>query len=180
MVDTARTSTDLLTNLFQDGQAAGAITPNDVRDFIVSAIPATGANYITTPAATTISVSGTYYKENGTWTSQGSPVGFTISGNRLTYTGTPTANFLLLYRASFTVSAGTNQTITFRIAKNGTTDTSTAASNLVDSGDTKVVAGFSFISLATNDYLELFVTNETSTNSVTCSKAVALAMRMFT
>lgn len=36
MVDTARTETDLLENLFQDGQAPGSITPQDVRDLIVS------------------------------------------------------------------------------------------------------------------------------------------------
>ena len=36
MVDTVRTQTDLLTNLFQDGQAANAITAQDVRDLIVS------------------------------------------------------------------------------------------------------------------------------------------------
>lgn len=37
MVDTVRTQTDLTTNLFQDGQSAGAITEQDMRDFIVSA-----------------------------------------------------------------------------------------------------------------------------------------------
>lgn len=37
MVDTVRTQTDLTANLFQDGQAAGSITPQDVRDLVVSA-----------------------------------------------------------------------------------------------------------------------------------------------
>jgi len=37
MVDTIRTPTDLVTNLFQDNQAAGSITPQDARDFIASA-----------------------------------------------------------------------------------------------------------------------------------------------
>lgn len=36
MPDTIRTYSTLLTTLFQDGQAAGAITPQDVRDFIVT------------------------------------------------------------------------------------------------------------------------------------------------
>lgn len=36
MADTIRSYSDLLTALFQDGQAAGAITPQDVRDLIVS------------------------------------------------------------------------------------------------------------------------------------------------
>ncbi len=36
MVDTIRTETDLLANLFQDGQAASSISENDLRDLIVS------------------------------------------------------------------------------------------------------------------------------------------------
>lgn len=36
MVDTVRTEADLLTTLFQDGQGAGEITPQDIRDFVVS------------------------------------------------------------------------------------------------------------------------------------------------
>lgn len=36
MVDTVRTELDLLTNLFQDGQADNSITAQDIRDFIVS------------------------------------------------------------------------------------------------------------------------------------------------
>lgn len=36
MVDTARTQSVLLTQLFQDAQPNGAITAQDIRDFIVS------------------------------------------------------------------------------------------------------------------------------------------------
>jgi hypothetical protein len=36
MTDTVRTIPDLLTNLFQDGQAPGSITPQDERDMILS------------------------------------------------------------------------------------------------------------------------------------------------
>ena len=39
MVDTKRTKNDLVTNLFQDGQPAASITPNDLRDLIVSTAP---------------------------------------------------------------------------------------------------------------------------------------------
>lgn len=38
MVDTARTEAVLLANVFQDGQAAGEITEQDMRDFIVSSM----------------------------------------------------------------------------------------------------------------------------------------------
>ena len=34
MADTSRTVTDMASNLFQDRQAAGSITPQDLRDFL--------------------------------------------------------------------------------------------------------------------------------------------------
>ena len=48
MVDTPRTRSFILASLFQDGQAAGSITPNDVRDFVVSLI---GPPVTVTPTA---------------------------------------------------------------------------------------------------------------------------------
>lgn len=61
MVDTIRSPSDLTTNLFQDGQPAGSITPNDARDLIVSAFgvftpTAKTASYtlVLTDAGTTI------------------------------------------------------------------------------------------------------------------------------
>lgn len=38
MANTVRTESDLLTNLFQDGQSAGSISEQDMRDLIVSAM----------------------------------------------------------------------------------------------------------------------------------------------
>jgi hypothetical protein len=45
MVDTVRTQTDLLTNLFQDGQAANSITAQDMRDLIVSLSANSGSGW---------------------------------------------------------------------------------------------------------------------------------------
>jgi len=42
MVDTVRSRSDLLTSLFADGQGAGEITPQDMRDLIVSTYGITG------------------------------------------------------------------------------------------------------------------------------------------
>lgn len=60
MVDTVRTRSDLLTNLFQDGQADSSITEQDMRDLIVSHIPRGGwkdYNDATT-SGTPISITG--------------------------------------------------------------------------------------------------------------------------
>lgn len=49
MTDTVRTMDALLNSLFQDGQQAGSITPQDIRDLVVSSIGTTGwASYTDT------------------------------------------------------------------------------------------------------------------------------------
>jgi hypothetical protein len=52
MVDTVRTVTSLLTTLFQDGQASGSITPQDLRDMIVSLASFIGHVRVVTAAGT--------------------------------------------------------------------------------------------------------------------------------
>ena len=48
MVDVVRTETDLLANVFQDGQSVGSINPQDMRDLIVSTkyLHDTGWNFV--------------------------------------------------------------------------------------------------------------------------------------
>ena len=54
MADTSRTVTDMASNLFQDSQAAGSITPQDLRDFLETCQVKQGSIYISTAGATTI------------------------------------------------------------------------------------------------------------------------------
>ncbi len=71
MVDTVRTLSALLTTLFQDGQAAGSITPNDVRDFIVTAASWSGSTPRTLVALNVATV-----------TTGGTPVTALTAGNK--------------------------------------------------------------------------------------------------
>ena len=54
MADTSRTVTDMASNLFQDSQAAGSITPQDLRDFLETCQVKQGSIYVSTASATTI------------------------------------------------------------------------------------------------------------------------------
>ena len=98
MTDTSRTVSNLVTNLFQDGQAAGSITPQDLRDFIETTQGKQGSMYVSSPGSTTISVAGTYVEGTaGTWTLSTAPTANEFDENtdgRLRYTGTPTINCL--------------------------------------------------------------------------------------
>lgn len=114
---------------------------------------------------TTISVSGTYYKVSGTTTANSINQKFTHTNNRLTYTGSLTRNFKVT--ASISASSGNNQDLKFRLAKNGTTDiTSQVSQDTSSSGRVDNITCQWLGSLVTNDYIEIFTTNNTSTTSV--------------
>lgn len=167
MADTARTLSDLLTNLFQDGQAAGAITENDVRDLIVSLVNPYGCMYVSSAAATTIAVAGTFVKAAGTTTlALGSDFDMPAD-NRIRYTGVPTRRFIVQAGISMT-TAGTNVVLGMKFAKNGVVDDITEMQRKVGTGsDIGAATPLGMFSLATNDYLEMWVTNETNTSAVT-------------
>ncbi len=178
MADTKRSLNDLLTNLFQDSQAAGSITPGDVRDLIVSLSPPYGAFYFTATAATTIAVAGTFVKAEGT-TVLTNALDFTMpSNNRLTYTGVPDRHMHLVLSASF-ISAGTNDNISIALARNGAVITHTEMTRFLATGaDQGSTAAHGDIILSTNDYIELFVTNEDAAVDVTVQQAYVFAMGM--
>ena len=170
MADTRRTTADLLANLFQDGQAASSITAQDMRDLIISLTPSHGAFVSNVPAATTIAVAGTYVKAAGTTTFDASPDDFdddSSTDNRVKYTGTPTRHAIIDLSASFTC-ASSNQVIGFKIAKNGTViDGSVERQKIATGADIASVAISAHVDLDTGDYIELWVTNETTTGAVT-------------
>ena len=180
MVDTNRSQSDLLTNLFQDSQSAGAITPNDVRDLLVSLAPPFGGLSFTLAAATTISVQGTMVKAAGT-TALTNARNFTAPGdNRLTYTGTPDRHVHIAMSVSFTTS-GSNEDISIAIAKNGVVLTHSKLTRFLATGqDHGATASHGDVVLSTNDFIEVFVTNEDSTSDVTIQQGYIFAVGMLT
>lgn len=168
MADTIRTAATLLASLFQDGQADGSISAQDHRDFIVSTAQQYGCIYISSSAATTISVAGTYVKAAGTTTLAASSADVDMpTDNRLRYTGAPDKVFLIAAPISSTCAAS-NQVLAYAIGKNGTPDTSTQIKRKIGTGsDVGAMAVGTVLTLSTNDYVELFVANDTTTGNVT-------------
>lgn len=75
----------------------------------------------------------------------------------------------VLVTCSFSASTGNNnQTLGARIAKNGSTIAG-SESEVRQNTASQAAGGVakSIVSFATNDYIELFVTNKTATNAVT-------------
>lgn len=116
--------------------------------------------------ATTISTIDTPVKVAGTFVA-GSVASFTVdTTGKLTYTGSTTNTVHLA--ASVTLDViGTNQNLTVHLSKNGTVISAAKISRLVSASNTANVGVFYNVSVATSDYLEVFVSNGTSTNNIT-------------
>ena len=180
MADTRQSLTQLQALLADN--TTGDISPQDVRDMLISLAPPYGGVSLSgNAAATTISVAGTFVVTN--WNSAGvetnARVFTTSAGGRLTYTGTPSTHVHVVMQATAFVTVGASKTISFTVFKNGTTQLPGILS-FTTQGNSEVgpVAVHTDVMLATNDYIELWVTNETDTNAVTVQDAYVFAMGM--
>ena len=116
--------------------------------------------------ATTISTTSTPVKVAGTFVA-GSVASFTVdTTGKLTYTGSTTTTVHLTASVTLDV-VGTNQNLTVHLAKNGTVISAAKISRLVSASNTANVGVFYNVSVATSDYLEVFVSNGTGTNNIT-------------
>ncbi len=196
MADTSRTVSDLTTNLFQDSQAAGSITPQDMRDFIETTQNKQGSMYISTAASTTISAQATNsptvitnmvdVATAATWT-----LGTGVTANefdmntdgQLRYTGTPTINvFFSGFVAIEIDTAAVDKEVCMAVTKNGAVIV--GAKNLGFAPATTVnsvpIAVSGIVSMATNDYLGMFIGNIDSTDNITARMGQITAFGLVT
>ncbi len=181
MVDTKRTLTDLLTNLFQDGQVARSITAQRMRDLTVSVAPPHGSASMEANAlATTINTILVFEKIAGVFIPSGdlTEIGISATNGVMTYTGIPDRHFHIVGNVSLT-SASSNQVICLQWFKNDTTALPAPLEDKIGTGsDIRSLAVHADVSLATNDTLTLKVANSTSTGNLTVRDYYAFAMGM--
>ena len=178
MVDTQRSQADLLTNLFVDGQAAGAITPQDVRDAIISLSPPYGGLTFTVPAATTIGTPGVMVKAAGTTAVTNTREFSVVGNNRLVFNGISPRHMHIAMSFSVT-TAGANDDVSIAIARNGVVITHSKLTRFMATGtDHGSTASHADVILSADDFLELFVTNEDTTSDVTIQQGYIFASGM--
>jgi hypothetical protein len=116
--------------------------------------------------ATTIAVIDTPVLVAGTWV-VGIASQFTgTTAGRLTYTGTPTTTVMAHVSITLAPSAGSNQVLSVYLAKDGTPVANAKVTRSVDSTQTANLSMNFNIEVSTNDYLEIFVSNATTTNNI--------------
>lgn len=126
-----------------------------------------GNMYITTPIQTVISSTGVPVKVLGTTTSASLFRMTAPTDNRLTYTGSKTRSFQVICSLT-AVQPSTNKYFSFYIAKNGVIlPESRQEVKLVNNTDQGPVTLSCRVTLAPNDYIEVWVENETSNTNLT-------------
>lgn len=130
-----------------------------------------GELHITATATTVIAVAGTYVKMAGT-TTLDSALNFSASGNnRLVCNSLVTSNYFLSLSVSMQTTSS-NQTLAIRVYKNGVAETSSTMTTRAETANTPCLLSLNqIINLATNDYIEIWVTNITNNNNITAINA---------
>lgn len=122
--------------------------------------------YMTNNAVTTPVLVSTPTKALGTTTANPISQRFSFTDNRATYSGALTRDFEVEAWASLT--SNNNNVLRLYIAKNGTAITTSFAEGTANAGGrAEGLVTASVVELDTNDYVEIFVSNETGPNNVT-------------
>lgn len=125
--------------------------------------------------ATTIASTATPVKVAGTFTLGDISTGWTgTTAGRLTQTAA-TARHIINAIVTLDVTSGSNHKISVYIAKNGTI-ASVKMTDTISAGAPRAIATFVNLSLAPNDYVEIFVRNESTTDSVIAVNALLSAL----
>lgn len=118
--------------------------------------------------ATTITVAGTFYKAAGT-TSTGTYVekfDVTTTSNKAVYGGSLVGFYKVTVVAS--MLSANNKVLAVRIAKNGTTTTSSQTKSTSNgSSRSESIMSQDVVQLSNTDYIEVFVANTTDTTNIT-------------
>jgi hypothetical protein len=131
--------------------------------------------------ATVINSAGVYTNMAGTTVLSSLSTGFDMpQNNRLRYTNSTTATMHIACTISYSVAAGSNQELRAQVWKNGTNIIGSEIRDTCgNSSDTESTAIHTSTTMSQNDYIELFITNQSAANNFTIStfNIFALGMR---
>lgn len=177
MAETPKVLSALLAQL--PDNTTGLISPEDIRDAVVSLFPSRGQLDLTASAATTFALTNTWYKLAGTTALDATlgQDGFSqAADNELR--ATKAVNQVLLVTANVElVCASNNKTFGLTFAKNGTAITGIHVSAVLsDSGKGYGFSISTLIPTAANDIISVYVRNETDTTAVTATSLTLSAV----
>ena len=143
---------------------------DDIRDTRPDALLSLQGNAV----AETITVAGTPVKVTGnnTWVDERSSQSTSDNTGKSTYNGGKPVVVPITMRGSVEPSLGTNKLISLYVAINGTPVTNSKATANCDAGDPKSITVIWQVEAQPNDFVEMYVSNDTDTTNVLVSSAV--------
>lgn len=163
---------------FGTGTPLQTITQTDVRwqfalnDDIQDTSKDVLMSQVNNVTATTITVATTPVKLAGTWIEEDAFYFTTDATGRMTYVGEKDLEIDVAMSFSAAPVSGTNKSINFYVAVNGTHVPNSRAYNNLSAGDPSRTTLIWRLSLEPNDYVEAFVANDTDTVDVLVEDAV--------
>lgn len=155
-----------LSGLTTNGTAGDTLSVDGSGNFVLSSAAHGQVDFYNVGTPYSLAYPSTFTKVAPTTTANGNANQFTEATTaRLTYTGTDTAPFLITYSASVDQSTGSNKDISFAIAKNGTVVGGYSLTS-TQSGQKHILTGSFTVSLATNNYVEIFALNSGASGAV--------------
>lgn len=177
MAETPKVLSALLAQL--PDNTTGNISPEDIRDVVVSLFPSRGQIDLTASAATTFAASNTWTKLAGTTALDATlgQDGFSQYANN-ELQATKAVNQVLLCVANVELTcASNNKNFGVTFAKNGTPISTFHVSQRMDVGGSPYAYSFTaLIPTAQNDIISIYARNETDTTSVTATNLTLSAV----
>jgi len=177
MAETPKVLSALLAQL--PDNTTGLISPEDIRDVVVSLFPSRGQLDLTAQATTTFALTDTWYKLAGTTAldlTLGQDGFSQVANNELR--ATKAVNQVLLVTANVELVCGSNnKTYGLTLAKNGVAIENIHISAILSNSNKDY--GYSITGLlpvAQNDIISVYVRNETDTTSVTATNLTLSAV----
>lgn len=170
-----------LNALFENGQAAGSITPERVQDLILTLRGAWGRISLTgSPVETTIANQNEWTKIAGSTVLGDNAISTSMPANGRLACDCPVPAIAVVEGVVNMQASSNNQVIEVGIAKNGTVDTTSIGRvRLTQSASAETVPVKMDFTTAEGDYLEVFARNATSAANVTAIN-LYLSARMYT
>lgn len=155
-----------LAGLTTNGQAGDTLTVDGAGNFVFTGTPHGQVKFYNLNTPYTLTYPSSFTKLAPTTTAGGIPSNFTESTTaRLTYTGTDTVPVSVFYSVSLDQTSGSDRDLILAIYKNG----SVVGGHSVittSTGLKHVMAGTTVTTMATNDYVEVFILNNGGSGNI--------------
>jgi len=155
-----------LAGITTNGQAGDTVTVDGSGNFVFTGTPHGQVHFFNLASPYTLTYPSSYTKLAPTTTAGGIPSNFTEANTaRLTYTGTDSVPMSISYSVSLDQTSGSGRDLVIAIYKNGSVSNGYSVVTTT-TGEKHNMSGVHTVTLATNDYIELYILNNGASGNI--------------